>query len=328
LPNKIATLIGWVLRPVRKRTQVGKPLPQSGFALVAQRISAWTTRGLLTLIILIAGLGFGRQVLRWWAADDNPAGGAYRPDPADGGLGDPSHPHVIQFGDQPWSIRRQSLAGTTATAADGLRGVCRELIGGQARLPIGQPEQAERDLLAKLQDRRPIEQEQGKWQLYELSEGLPMVVGTREMPAPSSAVGGSGLAQTTRRVVIWGLAIPAGLEAWTVYTFQPVSSSDSLPGEGPEVPLPPGSRRLVSLRTADGGAIAAFAGPEQPDAWVEFYRAWSVRHDWKPVQDWQRVGSRWHARYTSATGEPPTWIDVQFGPDGRGQYTGLVVITR
>ena len=40
-----------------------------GFAGLAKRISAWTTRGLLTLMVLVAGLGFGRQVLKWWAAD-------------------------------------------------------------------------------------------------------------------------------------------------------------------------------------------------------------------------------------------------------------------
>ena len=46
----------------------------SGFAMVAQRISGWTTNGLLTAIVLLAGLGFGRHTLRWWAADASPPG--------------------------------------------------------------------------------------------------------------------------------------------------------------------------------------------------------------------------------------------------------------
>ena len=52
-----------------------------GFAALAKRISSWTTNSLLTLLVLVAGLGFGRQVLKWWRADASPPAGraSFRP---------------------------------------------------------------------------------------------------------------------------------------------------------------------------------------------------------------------------------------------------------
>ena len=87
------------------------PAPRRSFGRLALRISAWTTKGLLSAIILVAGLGFGRQVLHWWAADRQPPQAAPAAALADNRLGDPTQPHVFQFGNQPWSLRQQAIAG-------------------------------------------------------------------------------------------------------------------------------------------------------------------------------------------------------------------------
>ena len=104
--------------------------PQSGFVRLARRISAWTTNGLLTVIILVAGLGFGRQVLHWWAADTRAKTASGTPSAGDG-LGDPSQPHVLQFGDQPWSLRPAIDLGRSRR---GHRGLARRL---PPRAPVG-----------------------------------------------------------------------------------------------------------------------------------------------------------------------------------------------
>ena len=76
------------------------PQPSPSFATLARRISAWTTRGLLTLMVLVAGFGLGRQVLRWWADDAAPASPKSMPAAGDS-LGDPAKPHTVEFGDRP-----------------------------------------------------------------------------------------------------------------------------------------------------------------------------------------------------------------------------------
>ena len=41
---------------------------------LARRISRWTTNSLLTVMLLVIALGFGRQVLHWWHDDATPRG--------------------------------------------------------------------------------------------------------------------------------------------------------------------------------------------------------------------------------------------------------------
>ena len=38
------------------------------------------------------------------------------------------------------------------------------------------------------------------------------------------------------------------------------------------IPLPPGSGRIVSMRVAEGVAITAFSGPDRPDQWRRVLR--------------------------------------------------------
>ena len=47
--------------------------------------------------------------------------------PADA-LGDPSQPHLIQFGDGGWSMRRQTIQGDKQRAIERLRAACREAL--------------------------------------------------------------------------------------------------------------------------------------------------------------------------------------------------------
>ena len=50
------------------------PAAESGYGLVARRVSSWTTNLVLSGLIVVLGLGLGRQVLQWWA-DDVPNAG-------------------------------------------------------------------------------------------------------------------------------------------------------------------------------------------------------------------------------------------------------------
>ena len=268
------------------------------------------------MAILVAGLAFGRQVLQWWAADAPVGAKAPRAIAATEGLGDPARRHLLEFGDQTWSLSRQGATGPRERIVPMLRARCREAIGA-ASLPDEPPSPVELELLNSLANQTPAEGEPGGWQLYERSEPLPMVVGIR--PA------GSAIAPSAPRVVIWGLAIPAGRQQWTLWTFHPSSPSPGFPAALPEVPLPPGSRRLLSVRVPGGGGVVSFHGAGDAQSWKTFYEEWSKRSGWRAVGSWRQNGSMWHLRWVRAGNEPAATLDLHFGPDDRGQWTGLLM---
>ncbi len=295
-------------------------------ARLAKRISATTTNCLLTAVVLVVGWSFGRQVLRWWAEDDTAESAeTLLPAAIGDGLGDPWRLHIVQFGEQSWSLRRQSIAGGKQVAATALRASCGEVVRRQ-RLPQQQPGVAESEFLSRLAAQQPAEQEPGKWRLYELTEALPMVVGTQPRRAAGDASPREHLAVPAHRVVTWGLALPAGPEAWTLFTFQSEVPSGGQTAGMPKIPVPPECRRTLSMRVAGGGAILTFEGPEDPKTWAKFYDRWFATHNWKTAGGWRRFGSRWHVRYSAPGKVPAGCVDVHFGSDGRGGSTGLLVI--
>ncbi len=308
------------------------PAPQRSFGLLARRISAWTTNGLLTVIILVVGLVFGRQVLRWWAADA-PRSNAASATPRIGqGLGDPSQPHVLQFGNQPWSLRQQVIGGDRQAAAAALLADCRRFLQS-APAPAGAAgsDRAARarnaEVLATLRQLKPTEEERGKWRLYQLPNDLPMVAGVRQDAAATQGRAASKLAEGTPAVVIWGLAIPRARQAWTLYTFQPESDAGQ-PNSGlASIPIPPGSCRIMAMQVAEGGGIAAFSGPDRTEQWKQFYDDWFVKHRWKPSGGWQQMGSSWHVRYTAADRRQPAAAEIRLSPDRQGRCTGLVMVS-
>jgi hypothetical protein len=300
------------------------------YARLAKRISATTTNCLLTAVVLVAGLVFGRQVLRWWAADpaQSPDASPPRGYPAEilDGLGDPRRPHTLQFGDQPWSLRRQSITGDRQAAATALRAACREVIR-QDRPPDQPPAPAETNLLSRLAARDPAEQAPGKWRLYELTESLPMVVGTRPQPAAADPPPGKNPAAMGDRVVVLGVAMPMGSEGWTLFSFQPEGPDGQHPAGLPEVPIPAGCRKTFSMGVAGGGAMFAFEGLQGPETWINFYDRWFAAHDWKTIGGWQESGTGWHARYAPPAQDPAAFVDVHLGSDGPHRSTGLLLLS-
>ena len=303
----------------------GKSAP-SGFALLAKRIASWTTRGLLSALILVAGLAFGRQVIRWWRADE---AGALAPPPQlamTEGLGDPLRAHRLQFGDLPWAVVRQTVVGSRDEAASALRANCRELTSSDV-MPEDALGPSEQQFLASLAERPAVAEQPGRWQIHELEGGFPMVVGTRIGGGSAPSGEGNQVADVRRRVVTWGWAIPTPDESWSLYTFHPTGLGSGPLAGLPQIPPPPDSRKTLSLQVSDGGQVVALVGPLDEGAWKRHFDRWSSDQEWAPGSDWRRSGSVWHRRYVRSDGPGRQAIDVQFGRDGRGRLTGLLMIT-
>ena len=304
-------------------TSEGKASP--GFGLVARRISSWTTNCILSALILVVGLVFGRQVLDWWATDET---GTPEPPPQlamTDGLGDPTRRHQLQFGDAPWTMGRETVAGDRKEVAKMLQTSCRELTA-RCGPPNDAPGPLEARFLASLVGESPVAEEPGQWQVYQVESGFPMAAGIRTVASGSAQANGEQVAQKAHRVVTWGLAVPAADQAWTLYTFHPANAATGPTADLAEVPLPPDSRKTISIRAVGGGTMVAFGGPPEPTAWRAFFDRWFRERTWTTVGSWKRSGSTWHLRYAGPPDRPTEMIDVQFGPDGRGRLAGLLMI--
>ena len=300
----------------------GRHTPTS-FAQVAKRISTWTTNTILTALVLVLGLGFGRQVLQWWAADRSDSPAARPLGVADDGLGDLGRAHEIQFGASCWRLRRQTVAGTRQQALDALRADTREVIRSSFPSP-GEPEAAEKRLLLSLQEQKPVDREPGQWGIYQLDQDFPMVVGTRESGASGRPNPAGPVALSGCRVVTWGLAVPMSPRAWTLYTFHQGTPSAS---RVPDLPSPPNSSRLLALRVAGGGAVVAIRGPTPPEVWRSFYDRWFQSQGWTAAGAWQQRAGVWSRGYVERPDGPAAKVDIQFGVDGRGGMSGLLMFT-
>ena len=126
-------------------------------------------------------------------------------------------------------------------------------------------------------------------------------------------------------MIIWGLAVPTGEDGWSLCVFQPESHPSEGASGSTDVPLPPGCRRMLSLRAANGGGITAFSGPDRPDEWRRFYDQWSARQGWRPVGAWQPIGAAWYAKFAPPDRGGGT-LEIRFGPDGRGGASGVLII--
>jgi len=184
--------------PRRRLNECSPVLPR--FAALATRVCGWTTKGLLTALVIVAGLGVGRQVLVWWRQVEPVAEPGNSPVTVGDGLGDLSRPHVLQFGSSPWSLGRQSVRGSQEAVTKTLREACRQAVRS-CPLPPDPMTDAEKTFLATLAARQPAEQEGDTWRLYQLSGDFPVVVGTRQVAADSKAAPAGAVAVSAYRMV-------------------------------------------------------------------------------------------------------------------------------
>jgi hypothetical protein len=297
-----------------------RPAP-SGFARLAVRISAWTSRALLSGVILVAALAVGRQTVEWWHGTPPPIA-AVRPDAAlAAGLGDEERPHVLQLGDQPWAMLRQSFAGTREQADRALGERCRERIEA-AHAPPDPPGRMETEFLATLKG-TPVAESAGRWALHRIPAGFPVLVGVR--PTTASRSDDQAVAANASRVVIWALAAPVATNRWSLYVFYPEKGADSKSPSIARVPVPPGTAETLGLRVLGGGAVMGFQGPDTIPAFMLFYDQWFSRLGWSS-SGWQTAGQTWHVVYRSKASDG-RMADIRIGLEGSGRATGLVVVS-
>ncbi len=297
----------------------------AGFARVARQISRRTTDLLAISIIAVAALTVGGRLSQWWATDPQDVLSAGRLAGSASGSASPwgggGAPVSFEFGDRPYRLRKQFVTGERCQATAALRKICREVVA-VASVPLQELDANERRLLGEVQQRAPAEEQQGIWKIYTFDETLPLVLGTRRFSGDSADEHGKDGAVDRWRVVCWGMAFPGAERRWTLFAFHTPGHTAS-PHAG-DIELPPGSRRIMSLRAETGEMLIGFDGDGPPQTWIRFFDGWFRENGWRLSGRWKSSGGGWTARYSPANGNRTSRVDVHFGRTDGSRFSGLL----
>jgi hypothetical protein len=170
-----------------------------GFGTLARRITGWTANLLATALVLVAGLGVGRQVLVWWYETPLQQRAAAQDEPLP-----PETPDELRLWTARGPMSLTHAIGDKDAALALMRRQCLSFPIGPVDQPIGKGEQRFLEKLAKL---APVEQTK-ELDLYVPSGEVTMVV------AVSRAV---------PRIAAWSFALEAEPSRWSCYTFCPAA---------------------------------------------------------------------------------------------------------
>ncbi len=279
------------------------------------------TTDLIAIALVVAGsLTFGRQILQWWHAAP-PAAPATAAAPAIGpAWEDPTQPVALEFGDLPLSMTRQTVIGDAELAVEALVRHCEQSVAA-ARAPWRDRDEAERQLLSKTVGLTPAAEESGVWQVYVIDRQFPMVAGLRRFVS-----GENEAAAGVPRLVCWGMAMPAGDNAWNLFVFQAASRGSAVPAGLPDVPLPPESHRNLSRRDERGGLLVGFSGTGSPREWIQFYDDWFAGQGWSLEEGWLTGGGAWSARFRKPGAPEAGRVEIQFAEAANRELSGLLQI--
>ena len=294
--------------------------PPIGFSRLARRISAWTTNSLFCALILVVGLGFGRQVIRWWHAP--PARNAFQQSPSLLPDHSSADPQSVSFANLPWSLNRQTVVATRDTIRSAVVDSCAKCVSAAPcpRDPCGPAEAA---LLQSLTSSQPTVTETGQWAVYETVNVLPMAVGLRTLP--HSAKAELAAKQRPCRIAAWCVAISSERDLWTILCFSPCRTQLSPEGALSECPLPDDSRSLLSLRTSRAGYTQVFLGEGQLADWEAFFAQWFAQNGWKPSGNWQHRKGSWQGRYLNSDRTTPYLVDIRISTCDNDLLAGVLV---
>jgi hypothetical protein len=317
--------------------------PPATFADVARRTTSRTTDLIAIAIVLVASLTLGRQVLRWWQAEPPAPNAAAKAGPAPAWEAG-SAPLLLEFGDMPLAMTRQAIRGDQETAVDALVARC----WGEAQRagrPNHEPDQAEKRLLDRIAGLEPVIEEPAVCRVYVIDERFPMVAAVgpvgvapgergeqvpRTTPArrtdpqaPSAPLHPAG---SVPRLLCWGMALPLGNSAWTLYIFRQSPAKNRPDSDFLDVPLPPGAKRNLSLRDLHGGGLIGFSTSAPANTLVKFYDDWFNRQGWAQAEEWQTGQGVWTARFRSSGSGAGAQVDVRFAQDQGGVLLGVLQI--
>lgn len=279
--------------------------------LLLRRIPDLTAIGILSFGVWAVA----DSVLHWWRTDAETiqkagTGAQWVGESLDFPRSD--QPLAFDFGDSPYTIQRETLHGSPQEAVARLEQRCLERTQ-EARWPAHAPTAAERELAARITEQEPLK-EGADWSLYRIEYPTVMLVGVRRLAGESAD-----------RVVCWGILFPEGETRWKLFLFHPTARSTA---ESPhdDVPLPPGARRSLRVRSEIGGGLSAFRGPGTLQTWLDHFENWRNSLN-LPLVTFRQHNHTATLRVRSPAAKPRAWIDIQLRELNNGEVSGLIVVS-
>ncbi|GEM_PF-5964648 len=308
---------------------------------LSRRIATWSCNFLATLLVLVAGIGFGRQVLRWWYETDPPrpklpqipsssaglAGGFHAVDDPTLGVTE------LTFGGSPWVWTRGETSGSAETAYKRLTSLVQSRTS-RASLPADSIPESESRLLERIGEWETWSEEAGRLRVLGLRKPIPVVMGIRMLDRQSE--GADKLWDPSRaRIVCWGFAIPEAENRWRLDVFWLGPPGQLMPDHPqslpPQIPQSfaveeqkaiPGIERLVRFRAPGLGEQAVYYGPGPLETWQQFFDRLSRAEGVDATGPWSWLGATCHREYARRDGNG-TFYSVYITPREDGSYFGL-----
>lgn len=290
------------------QASLGKPIPTGdarrncpesnierplGWSVTASRIADWTSRLLVSFLIVAAALVFTSQILRWWRVPETPPVTAVTSPNNEGWT-------AVEWVDADWTTTLYTASGPEEEVTNDL--ARRMLQAAQrAAIPPDPPNEKELSVLRRLTERQPfLKGEQGS-AVYRLNQSLPIWLGTRSAVKNAPAEPGqpedldstgsgndAGSANTkAARIVAWGFIVPMDGDLWRI-ALAVSGSNPSGRRTTADIPLPVGAEPGFTIRFGDGTMLRAFRGNHvNRSAWMAHFDHWLDRHGWSADARWQ-----------------------------------------
>jgi hypothetical protein len=210
------------------------------------------------------------------------------------------------------------VSGEKPVVLAALRAQCRR-DAEQGLAGVRLPGPAEQTLLNEAGGMAPVEEEPGKWKMYQLDGPVPLVVvaAWREPAGPNAEPG------RPSQVACWGLAFPAaaGAERWTLFTCVPGEGAPGLEPDGPDLPLPASARVRLSLRSAAGEGLVLLEGSGEAAEWLGFFDAHLPEQGWLAGEGWRSAAGVRRRRFEHPEARRVLDVVVECGGELRAMLT-------
>lgn len=295
------------------------------FAELARRLSGWTTNLLAIGVLSVGALVAAVRVTEWWRSEPQgvtfvaPAEAAVPWNSPDG--------TILDFGAFPWRMYRQSLRGTATDAEKRLAALCRDVAVREWQVePPTSVDAAERDLLERLRNWAPLEEEVGQWRLSAVGGPTPWIVGTTDATArrESRTTTTAEAHALSDRVLCWGIALPQPDGLWTLYVLE--RRPNETHAAAANVPLPAGAKRTLRIRGAQGGEFTSFSIDGAAVQWQRDFDVSFRAAGWTRLGDWTGGGSAYTVTYIREADPAPLRADITLTEDA-DRWTGVAVVT-
>lgn len=324
----------------RKQTSFGGGSSNSRriktFGELARQITDWTSRLLVTLLILAAGLSFGLQVLQWWRESPSPAPSATTGDFAI----TPEAMSIAQDGEGLRVSTEQghlSVITITGSEPEACRKAEEFCLAAAEKLALPQTPLSieEQRLLDRLATAVPVRSLPDGTRVFRYPGDFPMWAiikpGTSPKPGPvenhkdtprgthhgNSTAGinsvftsGTGRLHVSQRVIGWAVLMRAGGNLWSLYVLTPEQSKEisdtakrTSSGEGVERgPLkepPVGAQWVARFAFSSENWVGIFEETVSGNAaaWPLWIDKQLSRDGWKAVGRWNSSSHESWKRY-------------------------------